>query len=347
MKENVSYYIHRIALGKLYFQYKKKELLLISASLDTKYKSDLLYNKIIQENLYNDDFLSENEISFLLKRNNMWDEESEKLQKRIEKNLENMKVDLYKNRNISNRIKNIKKDIDTYKNSINDILIKKHYLDSYTLDYYASSKKTEYIIKRCLYDNSTKKRFFSKSSNNIDYLLFQNILAEINKQSISIETYKAVARSEQWKTLWNCNKKNIFGKNSISLTDEQKTLINISIMYDRVYEHPECPEDFVIEDDDMLEGWMIFQKRKNEEQKKENAQNSVSNIHGNAKEVFIVADRDEVEDIMSMNSLESQRIIKQRSNVIKNSADGVNVALLPDMQQDIMQKKLQMNRKQI
>lgn len=346
MKENLSYYIHRISSGKLHLEHDNNQLLLVSPSLDTKYKADLIYNQIVDQNLYSDEFLSENEISFLLKKNNLWDQDSEKLQKKIEKNLENMKVDLYKNRTIANRIKNIKKDIETYKDSVNDILIKKHHFDSYSLEYYANSKKTEYIIKRCLFFANSKKRFFSKSSDNIDYLLFQNIMMEINKQNISVEIYKKVARSEQWKTLWNCNKKNIFGKNTISLTDEQKTLINISIMYDRVYEHPECPEDFVIDDDDMLEGWMIFQKRKNDEQKKENSQNSVSNIHGNAKEVFIVADRDEVEDIMSMNSLESQRIIKQRSNVIKKSEDGVNVALLPDVQQDIMQQKLQqMNRK--
>jgi hypothetical protein len=85
---------------------------------------------------------------------------------------------------------------------------------------------------------------------------------------------------------------------------------------------------------------MIYQKRQVEKQKQENDANSVSNRHGNAKEIFIIADRDEVADIMALNGAESQRIIKQREALIKNSnEEGVNVASLPDVQMDLLKQR--------
>jgi hypothetical protein len=127
-------------------------------------------------------------------------------------------------------------------------------------------------------------------------------------------------------------------KSSYELSDEQKTLISISNMYDRIYEHPESPGEDVINDDDILDGWMIYQKNKAEKIKKQNNAQDLANKHKNAKEIFVVADKDDVNSIIDLNSGISSSIIKQRQNMIKNSADGVDEVNLPDVQMELLQK---------
>jgi hypothetical protein len=160
----------------------------------------------------------------------------------------------------------------------------------------------------------------------------------VGSNLISIEDYKNVARSEQWKAVWNSNKNNLFNKSAYDLSDEQKTLISISNMYDRIYEHPECPGDDVINDDDILDGWMIYQRNKADKIKKQNIAQEIANKHKNAKEIFIVADKEDVNDIFDLNSSVSSSIIKQRRGLIRNSKEGVDEVNLPDVQMELLQK---------
>ena len=61
-----------------------------------------------------------------------------------------------------------------------------------------------------------------------------------------------------------------------------------SKLYDGAYEHPECPEDSVIQDDDMFDGWMIFQRRKREKSKTAKQVDSVIGAkQREAEELFI------------------------------------------------------------
>jgi hypothetical protein len=147
-----------------------------------------------------------------------------------------------------------------------------------------------------------------------------------------------VARSEQWKAIWNSNKNNLFNKASYDLSDEQKTLISISNMYDRIYEHPECPGEDVLNDDDILDGWMIYQRNKAVKIIKQNSSQELANKHKNAKEIFVVANKEDVNDILDLNSGLSSSIIKQRRNMIVKSKDGVDEVNLPDVQMELLQK---------
>lgn len=342
--DNISYLIYRISSGKLYFSYDDTCYILNYPSVDLRYEAEILYNSIIENDLY-EEWMRKDSLAPILNKLGLWNSAQDKLLSQIEKSIENMKYDLYINRNDPKRVKSTRKDLSTYKESLNELYVKKHYLDNLTLEDYAQSKKQEFLIRNTLHYKHSDSRVFSDKLDSISYNDYNNIVNTINEYAITIEEYKKVARNETWKTIWNCGKDNVFGKPAIDLTDEQRTLINLSVMYDRIYEHPEAPNETVLSDDDMLDGWMIYQKRQSEKQKQENDANSVSNRHGNAKEIFIVADRDEVGDIMALNGAESQRIIKQREALIKNSnEDGVNVTSLPDVQMDLMKQRMSRNR---
>lgn len=78
-------------------------------------------------------------------------------------------------------------------------------------------------------------------------------------------------------------------------------------MYDSIAESPESPSDEIILDDDMLDGWLIIQRRERELRTKQKAaEDVISNEKiANSDEVFIVAKSEE--DIQKLNHLTTQR----------------------------------------
>ena len=162
---------------------------------------------------------------------------------------------------------------------------------------------------------------------------------------ITTEEFKLLARSSLWRGYWNAGKNNIFEKPISLLTDEQKALLNISRMYDNIYEHPECPDDKVIEDDDMLDGWMIFQKKKREKDKKQEQFFGANNKMKNASEIFMMAKgRQEAEEILDLNSDENKALIKNKMNYI-NQKGYVEEKDLPDVQVALKQQINDLNKR--
>ena len=124
----------------------------------------------------------------------------------------------------------------------------------------------------------------------------------------------------------------------INWTDEQKTLVVLTKMYDSAYQHPECPPDSVFEDDDMFDGWMILQRRENEKTKNKNRTEKLLDGKklNKAGEIFLVANsKEEAQNIYSLNDNNSRHIIKERENIIKNTSETIDVGQLPDVQRDL------------
>ena len=93
-----------------------------------------------------------------------------------------------------------------------------------------------------------------------------------------------------------------------------------SRMYDNVQQSHDCPTDDVIEDDDLLDGWFVVQKRERDKQK---AQSEVDNMVSNPKiagsqEIFVFAQtREDANNIEQANTFHSSMIKKERQAVIK------------------------------
>jgi hypothetical protein len=334
----VSLLIHRIGSGKFYFTHKDCEYVFLQPSSDIKYRAELIYQNYIEENKYNYNWYKEN-ITKLLIYLSLWNDSDQKYLDELEKKIENIKLDMYLSKLNKDKIKKYKSELSKTKESINKLLNTKHCLDYLTIEDAASNAKNEFtMINSIHFNNNNLDRVFSKNISDISYSHFNEIALHVGSNLISIEDYKNVARSEQWKAIWNSNKNNLFNKSAYDLSDEQKTLISISNMYDRIYEHPECPGDDVINDDDILDGWMIYQRNKADKIKKQNSAQELANKHKNAKEIFVVADKEDVNDILDLNSSVSSSIIKQRRGLIRNSKEGVDEVNLPDVQMELLQK---------
>jgi hypothetical protein len=116
-------------------------------------------------------------------------------------------------------------------------------------------------------------------------------------------------------------------------------------MYDNIYEHPECPDEMIIADNDALDGWMIVQKQKNESNKKESQMNNSLGKAKNSGEVFIMADsNDDIESIYSMNTAESANDLKAKMDYISKTGGTIAETELPDVKRKISMTIAQLNK---
>jgi hypothetical protein len=336
----IEFYISRILSGFLIFFYNNERYELQYPNCYLRYESNLIYNNIINDEKYGEWIREENLIRVLIMLG-LWTQETEKTIGQIEKQIENLKVDLYNNILNKTMQTKIRSNLRAKEEQLNRILnIKQEFLGN-TLEGYAASIKNEYIVCNTLYKN--KKLVFNiddvKSSSSYQY--FNNLINEVNQHMIPIKAYKAIARSHTWRSYWNCNKNNIFNKQVIDWTDEQRSLINITKMYDNIYEHPECPGDNIIEDDDVLDGWLIVQKRKIAKAKVQQTIDSSNPKLKNAQEVFVMAsDQDSREEVFGLNSGEALHRMKEKFAYINsmNNSESVEDLSLPDVRREAISK---------
>ena len=330
----LSLYLSRILSGEYIFIYNDIKYILIYPDKNVKYAAELYAHELYDTNKYYE-WISDEDIIYWLIDAGLWSTNGDKILSELEKQIENHKVDLYNNFLNPSKLKSIRRSLSSAKKQYNKLYNIRHSLDYITLSGYCNSLKNEFILLNSLYD--IDKILINK--NNLDHNFISNIANFINENIIDISTFRLLARNEIWRSYWSANKDFVFNKAVTDWTDEQKTLVVISKMYDSAYEHPECPVDSVIEDDDMFDGWMIIQKRENEKNKKANRNNKMLEDKkiGNAKEVFLVANsKEEAQNIYDLNDPQSRNIIKERNRIILNSSTDIPEAELPDVQRDLV-----------
>lgn len=343
--KDIEFLVHRIVSGDQFFLHDDISYVLLKPSLGTKLQADNIYKETYQDNLFNDFYLEE-DLEQLLIQFNMASPFLKTDIANTEKSLNKNKIELFKGWIDSKKRKAYKKEIQTIKNRLTKLYNTKHSLDFLTLEYYCENIKNQYIICACLYYYSSKELVFSDSTN-IDYEFFNSIMQTIANNVIDISTYKAIARHDYWRNYYNTNKSNVFGCAAIDLSEEQRALLNTSIMYDRIYEHPDCPDTEIIEDDDALDGWMLYQQEENKSQKnKKGVDNMLSDKTRNASEVFLMAqDKDQYDTIMGLNSVQNLQRIKEKTQTILNSDRPLEESELPDVQQQLRQQLMELNKK--
>jgi hypothetical protein len=326
--------LYRILSGKTIFHYNNERYVLYAPSLEIKYEASLIFDNIINEEKYHD-WIREEYATNIMMSLGLWNMHTDRALKDLNKQLDNLKVDLFSNFMVPSKTKQIRQKIKNTKESIGKINFTKQNFLSNTLEGYAGSIKNEYIICNTLYKND--KLVFGYDNDYKSYTLFNSLVQHIDSLIITTELFKKLARSDTWRAYWNsCKHNDLFGSSVIELTDEQRALINISKMYDNIYEHPECPEDNIIDDDDALDGWMILQKRKNDKHKKQAAFNESNKNLKNAGEVFLFAENEnDVESITEMNDYEAKIALKQKMSYISSKGGEIEDGELPDVQMDI------------
>jgi hypothetical protein len=330
--------------GKQVFSHNNNTYELRKPSLSLKMRADLVYTSAYEDNIYSDFILME-DIDYLLIETNIISRDHKKILTKMEKSLDNQKISLYKSyydtlqRNkIKQKIKNTRQDIDKFYQE-------QHSLDYLTLEHYCDNIKNEFIITHSLYHYESDRLVFNFDTP-IAFNLFNSIMAIVSQNVIDVSTYKAVARSDYWRNYWNNNKTNILDEPVKEWSEEQKSLINISCMYDKIQEHPESPKDDIVADDDALDGWMLLQRQENEKQKKEKGvDNMLSGKIKDSSEVFLMAgNREQAQDIFALNSEQGLQTIQQKMSMVTSSDGPIRDAQLPDVKARIINQLKEQKR---
>ena len=315
----------RLTLGDLVLYVHEPTPELIEESFDIY---DEAYKKAYFRGVY-----IKKELVEILVNNDLWSPFDDREAEKIEKQIENLKVEAFKSFFNSKKLRGIKANIRNLERQVYKYKSKKLALDHTSCEGVASFSKSVWLVSQ-----STK--FKDGSSYDWSDYPISMIMDHYSSEHISPETLRAIARREPWRAMWANGKKhsNLLGKPTYQFTKDQLGLCSYSSMYDNVYESSESPNEKVIEDDDCLDGWFITQKRKYEKDKKQQEiDNMISNPKiANAQDVFVMAsDREEAKEIYGLNDPVGRSTIQSRRQVIDEAEGEVSFTKFHDVRQQI------------
>lgn len=300
----------RIRAGYIPVQIGKNRFVVHHPSLDVSLQAQEEYVKAY-EFAVDEDLLTDQDILNFLITQGIWSEQKEKEYKEIvPKHIEYWKVELYKSVLKSKTRDTVRKYLETAKEEYVRLHNIRNHYNYTTVDGYANYVKNCFLISMCTFLNDEL----------VDWTQYDLslIMRYYHEELLGADDIRELARTSPWNTLWNVLKVggNVFGEN---ITSEQQALLSWSVMYDRIQESPDCPNDEVIQDDDMLDGWLLLQKQKREAEKnKQELESAVNSKIQNADEVFIpVETASDAQKIDLLNAPQINKIKQQRIQQVK------------------------------
>jgi hypothetical protein len=279
-----------------------------------------LYDKIYNDCKYIGMSTDEEALDLMIRYKYWTLQENDELSS-INLKIDNLKVDMY-NKHMafqSNTVEKLRTSLTKLRHRYTELFNKRHQYDYFTCEGQATLEKMRLIISNTIYINNTEK---VNSAILSDWMLSKATeLYMLNKPSeVDI---RALSNYDGWRCIWSCGKfAQLYNFPAILLTDEQKSLIGWSRLYDNIAEHPDAPNKSITSDDDLLDGWLIVQQSK---------QNSKQENSGSqAGEIYIPAEtREDASRIYNKNSNDVKLVQQQRLRTIKNKG-AVNEERMPD-----------------
>lgn len=340
--------LYRIITGQIRFKTKNETgktvtLVIKPFQLDDKQVSAEKFAEYYEEAKDNGLF-EENELLDYMYRNELWDEVREKMIAKLQEDIEKFKVGLFELRFKPNESKQTRAALNFAKQELGKLREQRGLYYHSTCKGVAEMGQIRYLIGRSLHNLNGNLVVYDEDFQDGNHFLLDNAVEHYLANRISETEYRRIARSESWRTIWNCRGNGSpYNVSAIFLTDEQKYLQNWSMMYDNIGQHEECPPQFVIEDDDALDGWLILQK---EQSKQGNTERGVDALITNEKiknsdEIYLTVNTkhslyEEAEEVEKLNSPLGSAIKQQRMNVLqKKGEDGKEVSQFefPDIRQ--------------
>lgn len=333
--------VHRILSGKQYLYYNDVRYELRNPSIDLKLRADAVYDKVYSDNLYSDFLLESSRKNYLI-LNNIISTNHYDIIDSNKKGLNKAKIKVYKEFIDDKKTKKNKLSVRQIEKNIDQLYADIHSIDFLILEHYANTHKNEFLIRNTLYlDN---KLVFG--DDDIEYSFFNDIMQAISLNMLNMSDYKEVARSDYWRSYYTNNKNHLFNVPSIEYSEEQRAILNISVMYDRIYEHPECPTDKIIADDDALDGWMLDQQEKIKQEKNtRGVNNTIGQKAANSDQVFIPASsKESAKEIYALNSEQTMNDLRKRQEQLEKEGS-IDFAELEDVKRDLKNKLRYINYK--
>ena len=318
---NLKFY--RIINGYFYLEVDDTKYKILYPTNEQKYEAEMLYASLIEDSKFDSEYFDKNNVNIILSAYSIWTPKEKQELLELDEKIDEYKIKIFQNYDDKKHVKQAKLQLDIMKEMKFDLLYKKHSYDYLTRDHVAQNAQNQYIISQCIY-TSDNKPVFPSDYYEIDVELLKKIIAKLEKYNITSHDLRAICRSDVWKN-YTCQT-DIFGS-AIDMNDDQRNLLFLQKMYNNVYEHPECPEDSIINDDDALDGWFLYHRRKVKKQKKKNE--VLSKVRGKVKEhdfVYIIADSKEEENVITeLNDFRGHQYIRAINKAVAEKEAGEQV----------------------
>ncbi len=223
-----------------------------------------------------------------------WTEEQEKMLGKLIKEIQYAKGMYYEDFFRASRRELHLKAINSGIKRVNDLVLSKNHLYEYSSEYIKEESYWTFLFS----DYGSPALLYRK------YPLWR----------IQDEKVRGLYFDLKWRSIWAVCKDpyGIFGLRGNQLNDNQLSLLYWSKIYDNIQEAQEPPHQAMMQDTIAIDGWFIKQSKSKDSKQEENK----------ATEVFKMArTKREKEEIMAMNSIEGQRVIKSRANDLKQNSE--------------------------
>ena len=322
-------FIYRIRSGKVKIE---SNIFIIPPTIDQIVESYNIYHETYDQCVL-DGIMTEDDMIRWMKENLIWTKYNENLLEQYKKEIEELKIDIYTSRQDPKKCINLKHKIRNKENLLADQLNLKNSEYNNTCEGISTLSRINWLISQTTINGSNKYNFDRVPLHNIIAIWEQSLLSESN--------IRELARNEPWRSMWITHKNLsiplFLNRLEQELTTNQKNIVIWSQIYDNAHESLECPENLVFNDDDMFDGWMIMQHKKNEKQK---TANQIDEITKNSKiknssEVLVMANnQDHAQNIHKLNSPQAMAVINSRFNAAQKHGS-ISYEDLPDTQQEI------------
>lgn len=328
--------IARICSGSISVKLDDKKCLIRNPSLTQNYIAQEIYHECLREAAF-DGAYSDKELLDMLYKYGLWDKDSNTALTNLPKEVDELKLKMYTNLFRSHERNTLRKALNKAKQALAELTTTRNKYNHLSCSGLAALARTRYLVSVSFYTRDTEQRIDFDS---LPSQRFNEALKVYGESRLLEKTYRELARTDPWRSTWSCRKSEtgIFGVAAINYTEEQKNLVCWSEMYDSIYGHAECPPDSVIDDDDLLDGWMVKQRRLREKSTtQQSSEELISNEKiRNSSEVYLIADTaedarriDELNDERSA-AIKKQRFAKLRQDGVVNELD------MPDTKRDLV-----------
>lgn len=314
------YFVSRLRSGIYFIKLNGVKIKVLPPTIEDEYLANEVFQESYDQALM-DDIFTEDEMWEWMAERGLWSQEKDDKIKGIEKDIENMKAGMFNERFNPALVKQTRRLLRNAEIAKNRLVNEKHELFGKTCEGLATQHKALAIFEKCCYVGSELL--------DCDDIDVTSLYYEYNRKLLSETQLRDLARNDPWRLAWLMkDQAPLFANHGDrQLTNDQKGILIWSNMYDNIQESMECPSEDVIEDDDMLDGWFIIQRKKADSEKAKIELEKKTNAKiANSDEIHIMAgSKREADQIHSMNSVHADRVRKQRLATVKRKGTATDL----------------------
>lgn len=216
--------------------------------------------------------------------------------------LDNTLVSLYQNREDPKQVRANRSRIAGMRQALNDVTSIIFKMESLTIEGAAEDARQEFILTNTVFDSN-----FKPAKNKVSYDVLR---MHYSKRIPKTEDIREAARSPEWRIAWSAKKQDVFP--AMPLNSIQMKLANFTQFYDNVQKSEDPPPQSVIDDDDMLDGWVIWSSKSEDEKQKLSPK-----VARHSEQFIMVNNQEEANEIFNQNSPQAKAKMKTRQSQLE------------------------------